>query len=454
MKPKTKLEQDAARLTAKLPVLSQRQREEASLAAGSIFVSSRHNWCSGCNHVWEDPRLWRRADKLQNVRCPHCGKVHGVTKTTPVKHTDSCKYYYTSATTCGGYQVIRNFFCDKSVERGHDKTLAGEVYATVKPSVNLFIKEVSQIWLTPDCEHRAIIGRSAHGAMFYNDIWNFDSEMTVKRNQHARYFYTGYADRYSRFLPEIRRCGITSIDDELNAYRYIANVVTDPFAESLQKHHQKSLLREYIDGHYYYKFNDDIKASIRVVMRHGYAVKDARMFLDYLEDLQKLGRDIHNPHFVCPADLRAAHAETQRRIDVLEERRRRETERQQIIKDKKVARQYELRMLAFAGIVLRDGSLTITAIPTVEEVAEEGRKMHHCVFANGYYKDKNALLMTARINGKRTETVEFDIRNGRVAQSRGLQNALTDYHTRILRLVEKNATLLQRTARQKAAEAS
>lgn len=439
MKAVTKYEKDAERLTSRLRPLTEKQLDQARLAEGEIFAGRHAAWCSGCNHVFAS-ELWNK--KLQTATCPCCGHKRNVRKSAS-RSVDKGKYYFTIVTTCAGYQVIRNFFCEKVTRREFGEMFFGEEIAHQSAHISFFCKEVSQLWLTPDAQHVAIIGRSAHGAMFYNDIWNFNSEMTVKRNQHERYFYTGFNASNPRFLPEMRRNGLRQCDDEVCTYTLIKTVMTDPFAESLLKHRQTALLRTYLNHDYHIgHFEDYMKTAIRIAMRHKYVVKDARMYLDYLRDCQRLRYDLHNPHFVCPANLRQAHAKTTARIEAIEEKRRREAEARKLIEDQKAAMRYETRMQFFAGIILTDGNLSVAAIPTIEAVRDEGRAMHHCVFSNEYYKDDNALLLSARIDGARCETVEFNLTNGRIMQSRGLQNQPTKEHKRIIELVDANKAVL------------
>ena len=72
--------------------------------------------------------------------------------------------------------------------------------------------------------------------------------------------------------------------------------------------------------------------------------------------------------------------------------------------------------------------------------------MNHCVFTREYYKKivDNVLVLSARDRetGERIETVELDLNNGEVLQSRGWGNCTTKFHKRIIGLVEKNYKLL------------
>jgi hypothetical protein len=90
----------------------------------------------------------------------------------------------------------------------------------------------------------------------------------------------------------------------------------------------------------------------------------------------------------------------------------------------------------FFGMVFTDGEINIQIIPTAMGIKEEGVAMHHCV--GGYYNQPNSLILSAKVDGKRVETIEVKLTSYYLAQSRGLQNKSTKYHDRIVKLVEDN----------------
>lgn len=97
----------------------------------------------------------------------------------------------------------------------------------------------------------------------------------------------------------------------------------------------------------------------------------------------------------------------------------------------------------FFGISFSDGKLKVRVLESVEEVMQEGDKLHHCVFTNEYYKREDSLILSATVNGKQTETVEVSLKTFEVVQSRGLQNKNTAYHDRIISLVNQNMHLIK-----------
>lgn len=66
--------------------------------------------------------------------------------------------------------------------------------------------------------------------------------------------------------------------------------------------------------------------------------------------------------------------------------------------------------------------------------------MHHCVFSCEYYTHEDSIILSAHDrDGNRIETVEFSISQQKVIQSRGVCNKNTEYHDRIVNLVNANA---------------
>ena len=151
-----------------------------------------------------------------------------------------------------------------------------------------------------------------------------------------------------------------------------------------------------------------------------------------------MGKDTNSPKYVCPADLKAEHDKLVRKRNLQRERERTEQQRQKAIEDEK---NYLKAKGIFFGLVFSDSLICIKVIESVEEMVEEGRIMHHCV--GGYHNKANSLILSATIDGKRIETIEVSLKTLKVVQSRGVCNSNTEYHDRIIRLVEDNAGLIR-----------
>lgn len=85
-----------------------------------------------------------------------------------------------------------------------------------------------------------------------------------------------------------------------------------------------------------------------------------------------------------------------------------------------------------------DGDIEISPLKTVNDFYCEGKALHHCVFAMEYYKRKDSLILGAKVNGERTETIEVNLKSFSVSQCRGKNNMDSPYHKRIMSLMSCN----------------
>ena len=76
--------------------------------------------------------------------------------------------------------------------------------------------------------------------------------------------------------------------------------------------------------------------------------------------------------------------------------------------------------------------------------------MRHCVWSNSYYLKKHSLILSATIDGVRIETIEVSLKTFKVVQSRGVCNTNTEYHDRIIALVDSNMNLIRKRMRKAA----
>ena len=182
------------------------------------------------------------------------------------------------------------------------------------------------------------------------------------------------------------------------------------------------------------------KNSVKICIRNGYTIADGSMWRDTIDLLRLFGKDTNSPKYVCPSDLKAEH-------DRLMHKRNKEIERkkleERIRQAKKHEKAYRKLKGIFFGIAFTDGTLQVRVLESVAEFAAEGTELHHCVFSNSYFLEKNSLILSATIDGKRIETVEVSLKTLEVVQSRGLHNSNTEYHDRIVNLVNSNVNLIR-----------
>ena len=216
-----------------------------------------------------------------------------------------------------------------------------------------------------------------------------------------------------------------------------------PAAEMMCKTGQLDLFRHMVREA---TLHFDFIHAVRIANRRGYIVNDSSLWIDMLRMAQRIGLDTHNPDIVCPQDLQTAH-------DRILARFARKEKKKDLMKDIDKARasekEYRKNKGKFFDINISDDDIKISVIPSVTGILQEGKAMHHCVFAMKYYEKPDSLILSARDNrdNHRIETVELSLKDFKVLQSRGVCNQNTPQHARIIKLVEDNAPLFRSAIR-------
>ena len=185
---------------------------------------------------------------------------------------------------------------------------------------------------------------------------------------------------------------------------------------------------------------DNYWNSYKLTLRRHYIISDIALWCDYVDMLKRLGKDIHNPKYICPSDLRGEHDKRE-----VELRRQREREAMERKREKAMADEERFRELKskFFGIRFTDGTIQVHVLESVQEYIEEGAELHHCLFSNEYYLKENSLILSETIEGKRIETIEVSLDTLQVIQSRGVCNQNSPYHEQIVSLVNANQQLIR-----------
>jgi len=98
------------------------------------------------------------------------------------------------------------------------------------------------------------------------------------------------------------------------------------------------------------------------------------------------------------------------------------------------------------------GDLSIQLLQNINEFKEEGEELEHCVYVNEYYAKDKSMIFSARVQGKRTETIELNLKTFKIMQSRGLRNSNTPYHSAIVELLNSNIKKIQKVMQQNASQ--
>lgn len=422
MKPRTKLQLQVMDYSQHLNNINKEMLEwaKADCLEHKGFATKSRVICMDCGQRFSPELVTRK-----RAVCPHCGAKLRIENTR--KRKDKQSMYIAKAEICGEFQVIRNFeLC---------------AYYGEAQEPRYYVNEVLQHWIKEDGT-REVVARA------YNigcTAWCGDME--IRKKQHEGYYYSGYRDvdhdRYhpdSVFRSQYTRYGIDHNLQGLSFLQAIRVLPTDPKAETLLKAKQYGVLSYFAGSSYKI---ERCWPSIKICLRNKYKIKDASMWLDYLQLLERYGKDLRNAHYVCPKNLHKAHDTYMKKKALDDEKERRERDKQKILKLKEAAENYIKDKSKFFDLQMSDGKIVVVVLKSVDEFMLEGEKMHHCVFTNEYFKKKDCLILSARIGKQRIETVEVNLKTLKVVQSRGACNSNTEYHDRIVGLVRKNINLIR-----------
>lgn len=444
MKPRSRIEHAVLALAEKLPPITPRQRQ---WAFDHCFAPLAVVWprkcqvrCLCCGQTMAyDKTVIEQIRKNSQYDCPLCGRT---TRACDAKATNPGDFYtlkhFTILTTFRGHQLARTW----EVRRFNDRN---------QPYAEYTCDEIFQIWIT-DEGREVITGRQLHRS-FNSTTWDFHKPLDIRHHNGGGtgqiywddvYDITGnYLYPQARITPLLRRNGWRN--DMLKYHNMISMtdvwkmLLTNPTAEMLAKTGQRDLLLHMV--------RSGLKTlpflhSVRIANRHGYIVPDASMWLDMLQMAQELGRDTHNPQIVCPDDLRKAHDSLLAPVTRLRQRLERERKAREALEWEA---RYAREKAPYLGITFGSSDIKFHVLQSVAEFAEEGKALHHCVFAGSYFTRPDSLILSARDTaGHRLETVEIDLRKMQIAQSRAVCNGNSPRHNDILQLVTDNMHLIRR----------
>ena len=415
MKPRNKFEQAVLAQSKHLRPITKTQKQWAFRECIDHFayrLPKGNTTCMDCGHSWQ------MIEPTERCTCPQCGAGLEVITTRARKLKQ--RQYFTVLTTSGGYQVLRMYLLIAGMEKGYQASSS--------------IMEIGQYWWN-ERGRQSIV---AVQRTIYIDSFAYYSPMAIRLDNEAY-----------RFVARCPLCPKVKLSDTLKRNGFdgkcygiaptslIPALLTDSRAETLLKAGHTEHLRYFLSRA---RTIDEYWPAYKITLRRGYDITDIALWCDYVDMLKKLGEDTHTAHYVCPEDLQQAHDEVHRKLRARQEREQEEHKRQKAQEDE--ARFQKLKA-PFFGITFTDGTIQIRVLESVQEYIEEGQALHHCVFTNEYHLKEKSLILSARIEGKRVETIEVSLETMQVIQCRGLQNKNTEYHERIIELVHQNMKQIQ-----------
>lgn len=435
MKARTKLQHRVVDLSSRLLKISESEKKWAfkECLEHKGFATKKQVACMDCGESFSVDLV-----KRKTAICPHCHTKLQVIETK--KRTLYQKEYFATAEIFGEFQVIRHY----ELVSWHKKGI---------PRVSK-ISEVLQYWIGPDGKVTKI-GHQQYST-WGSCAWGGDWSIRVDpKSYYSAHKYDIYPCKYhpnSVFKQQYSKYGIDYRLQGLNILEAIQLVPHDSRLETLLKSGRYNLLsvdqwkiREYWE-------------SIKISLRNKYKIKDASIWFDYLELLNYFKKDLRNAKYVCPRNLKKQHDILVAKKRKIQEAEARERQRQEAIKRQKnleiAIKEYVERCQQFFNLEFNKGDISIKVLQSVEEFKEEGDELKHCVFANEYYLKENSLILSAKVNGKRTETVELKLDTLKIEQSRGKHNQATEYHDQIIQLVRKNTPKIRKILKQSSQQMS
>lgn len=369
--------------------------------------------CMKCGHEWLENRNGM-------CLCPECGTQLEIKDTKERVIRD--KSYFNVITTIEGYQVIRMFLMIVEMRKG----------MKAKPA----FLEIGSYWI--DCKGNTTVVGLQRTLGHYIDSFAFGSPLEIRRDNEA---FQRISDEWVypriKVTDTIKRNGFKGCCHAMHPVTLFQQLLTNPKAETLMKSGDVGMLR-YLCQHP--QEVDKYWNSIKIANRNGYKVKDSQMWMDYIKMLERCGKDILSPKYICPTNLKEEHDRYMRKVHILEDRKKRAED---IRKAQEREASFKEQKEKFFGIRINDGEIEVKVLESVEEYRQEAESQHICLFSAAYDQREDSLIFSARIDGRIIETIEVDLRTLRVVQSKGVCNKNTDYHDRIVNLINANTHLIK-----------
>ena len=419
MKPRNKKQQHIVELSGRLRPLTTPQMNWALNSTISHYgyrLKSGMCTCMKCGHEWLETRKGM-------CLCPECGTQIEIKDTKERVIRD--KSYFNVITTIEDYQVVRMFLMMVEMRKGMK---ASPAYL-----------EIGQYFIDPK-GNKTVVGLQ-RTLGYYIDSFAFGSPLEIRNDNDA---FNHIADQWVypriKVTDTIKRNGFKNSTHHIHPVTLFQQLLTNPKAETLMKANEIELLRYLCSSD---QRAEDIKRywnTIKIANRNGYKVKDSVMWVDYVKMLERCDKDIQSPKYICPANLQEEHDRYVKKLQTIQDKAKRAED---IRKAQEREASFKEQKEKFFGIRIIDGEIEVKVLESVEEYRHEAECQHICLFSAAYDQREDSLIFSARIDGRIIETIEVDLRTLKVVQSRGVCNQNTEYHDRIIKLINANTNLIK-----------
>ncbi len=370
--------------------------------------------CGDCGELIENVKCNRKGE----VICPYCGK-----RLKPMenrKWSYKQAYYIMAIDQADGFQILRYYLL--------------YTYFHKRQAVRLFPIEVFRVYIDENGQ-RAVCAKLRATFCSYRDQWRYDSDIEL-RHINQKWLYTPYDVhawaniRARRLSKKGKQAKLNVPDKDFPSAGTICKIFRDSRFETIWK-----------AGMYEMAYRLDEQAmdmlwpALKICLRNHYLPTDANDYIDYVRQLIRLGKDIHNTHYVCPTDLTVAHARTNEALHKMLEKEKFEKEKERMALAEK---EYAQRIIPYLSLNIANGHFSIAVLPTVLSFYEEGQSMHHCVYSNRYYEREDSLILSCRDRqNHRLATIEIGLPQGNIRQVRAACNKVPEQYDSIVKLLTK-----------------
>lgn len=337
---------------------------------------------------------------------------------------------------CKGWDM--SHFCYFTVHSNMAEFMVRRLYRvykfTDKSTDHFFFVEIMREF--NDGERKLYFGKQRTMGCYY-DCFLYNSELQLS-STHKNYAYNDITMLFPLSMdsvPEDNTCNRVKCvcSDPKELARIICN---NSVAETMYKEHNP------IFSHLMYRtYLKETCRAYTIAKRHGFVFNDETipLWLDMVYAIIVCKKDWHNPVYIAPKDLRATHDRFIRMMVRKQQENRLTREynkvQRELERNKTINEQYVKRRKRFYDMVLTDGLISCRVLEDVQAFREEGEAMQHCVFKCRYFEKPYSLILSARINGERIETIEVDLTNYQIKQCYGKHDLFTIHHQRIVDLI-------------------
>ena len=312
-----------------------------------------------------------------------------------------------------------------------------------------YINEVAQWWT--DTESGKTFYRERKSTLIYGGNYGYrfhgyDAETDFRFKEksgivdkYGYQFWRPYQMGKEPITDVLRRKGVTADDIEEFGLIKLSETLADARMETILKHS----CRDFYWLMKNRKLTDAIWSAYKITIRRKFRIRNFSMWYDMITNMEYIGMDVRNPKYVCTKAYKQLHDDVVARANRKREKERKiaqEEQRRKTMERNKAL--VEERMGKYGDLLISNGNLHSVVIITYDDYQEEGTAMHHCV--GGYFTYKDSLILSIRDNdGNRVETVEINLKDFKIVQSRGVCNKATSHHQEIVDLVQSNMWQIQ-----------